>query len=311
MPNKKIKLILFLSLLLFSSLVLSPLPGRCAEEKNGLYIEPKQIEIEGSPGQKFKGYFTLYNNSQVKVGMKLAIKGFKVTNENDNSKIIFDENENMSGWIIPEFLEIFPAPGQKKDISFIAQIPDNATSGGHYGAIMFERIDNEPGPANDFGYLILFTVKGQTGAADPNGEITELSLNHFYAKTPIEFGLGIKNSGNTHLSANGKLQIDNLLGQPVANLDLSEKIIYPGVSQTYKWQWEKNLPVGLYKLKVILSDMKGGGNVLSRQSWFIFIPQIFFYYWLIVFLGLVSLYYLWTRKKLLWRVGMKIKNYLI
>ena len=71
--------------------------------------------------------------------MKLFVKNYKAASKNGD--IEFTDGQTgfeMKDWIIPEFLEINLKPFETKTINFIIRVPENAKSGGNYGAIVFE-----------------------------------------------------------------------------------------------------------------------------------------------------------------------------
>lgn len=245
-----------------------------AAEEKPLVVSPDKIELVARPGQKIKSQFTLINRGNIAVRMKVVAKDFKINPETGQMEFYLAQNNGMTQWLIPEFLEVSLKPLQSKDIQFIVSIPKEVKSGGYFGAILFEQASQKiNGPKTAFGGLVLLTIKGGEGKVYLGGKINDFSAPWLQGSFPIRFGLEVKDLGNTYFKSSGTILVKNWRGKQVANLKTDNLIVYPETSKTFFWKWTpQDLSVGFYRASVELTSQGKDPQKLTGRTWFIVFP---------------------------------------
>lgn len=275
---EKIKIILMsglfalflLSAVLFS---LSAADQSRAAETKSLVVQPAAIEIKGQPKDNIKKSFTIINRGDLPVRLKLVPKDFRVVDEKGTIEVYEKSDQSMKDWLIPEFLEIYLKPLQTKDIQFIVAIPDNASAGGHFGAITFEPADSSSlAQKGNFGILVLTTVTAPGTQVFTGGKIVNFSSAIFQEGNPIKFNLTMHDLGNTNFTTQGTITIKNWRGKEIAKFDTGQMYTYPGINRRFVWQWTNTPSFGFYRAEVSLTNSNKNSQQFSQGYWFFVFP---------------------------------------
>lgn len=259
-----------------------------AAQEKPLVVQPDKIEIYGQPGQKIKKQFTLTNRGDLAVRMKVVVKDFRVDEKNGRLEFFIKESESLSQWLVPEFLEISLKSFQSKEVNFIATIPENAASGGYYGAILFEPASEKAaGPKSSFGVLVLLTVVGGESQASIGAKLVDFSAPALFNNFPAKLSLTLKNSGNTHLKTQGNIKIKDWRNREIAKFKTEDLLVYPGTTRTFGWRWNKTATIGFYRAEIEMTTPGKNPQRLASKTWFIVFPWKSVLYTLLVLVLLI------------------------
>lgn len=258
-------------------------------QAKGLTLSPVKIPINILPGKKYKANSQISNTGDFPVRMKLIVKNYKVIDKNGALEFTNEQTGfEMQNWIIPEFLEINLKPFETKTINFIIRVPENAKSGGHYGAIVFEGKNSEI-KNSDFGILILANVKKEEEIKQ--GHFASFDIPFISEYSPIDFAIKIENTGNVHFLPEGKIEIFNIFGKKITEAELKNDYIYPSSTREFTSRWRKKNLSGIFKAKI---NVEYNGEQIEATKFFIVFP------WRLILFGaiaIITLFVIWKRYK--------------
>ena len=165
-----------------------------------------------------------------------------------------------------------------KEVLFSIQVPQDASPGGHYGAIYFSDIPSHlelrqsSGVAvgSKLAVLILVEVEGEI---EETGRIIEFKTENnkiFFSSLPIKYLIRFENLGNIHLKPGGKIFLENTFGKQSQKLTKIAVYDEQGI-----WQKDEILdyvPVNFEKGNVLPQSIRQfeaiwqGENVPGKSS---------------------------------------------
>lgn len=177
------------------------------------------IELEASPGESVRGIVKLYNETSENLALTSSIEAFTAGDEPGQPIYLPPEAKyDFLSWFSLDESAIALTARQVGLVPFTIKVPFDAVPGGYYGVIFWqnnpEQNNNEAVSINSrVGTLVFLKVKGEV---EERGEISEFSIkdqqNTFF-EMPINFQVKFSNQGNIHLSPNGTIKLQNLIGQ--------------------------------------------------------------------------------------------------
>ncbi len=196
-----------------------------AQESQILSVTPPLFQLSALPGDIWQSSIKVVNGNSYPLTVFAEVVNFAPTGEAGQGKFIpilrddkpLEERATLAEWIeINEGPYTIP-PEQTKDVSFFVEIPENASPGGHYSAIL---ITTKPSDSVDSAMAVqavqsvtsLFFVRVE-GDVDENGVIREFNISDGLLERPeAEFSLRFENKGNVHLQPKGDIVITNMWG---------------------------------------------------------------------------------------------------
>ncbi len=188
----------------------------------GISVSPARYEIAADKAKTVYGELTVTNNSDNDQTYNTSVENF--TAQGETGVPLFTRSETS----IASWLQIEPsvviAKGEKKTLKFSIVVPENAESGGHFGAIFLqskppEGKDTSVAIGTKVGMLILLKVNGDIKIG---GDIKDFSANSpsssdekdkiFFTDLPINLSYRFTNSGNDRVNPYGIITIKNTLG---------------------------------------------------------------------------------------------------
>ena len=192
----------------------------------------------------------------------------------------------LAPWVRIPSSRITLTPKQRTEVSVAINIPNNATPGGHYGAMLFG--DTPPAKAGAVGVnaqvavLLLVRVNGKV---TEQGRIAEFSRvgSGVYEALPIDLFLRFENDGNTHLQPSGTIFVTNLLGMQVAALPFNPTVrnVLPQSIRRFSTNWQqtsvsekesllarqwKNFAIGPYTARAVVQYGVSGKSETASTS---------------------------------------------
>jgi hypothetical protein len=165
------------------------------------------------------------------------------------------EQLRLSDWITVEPLEFsLSERGESQTITFTINVPEDATAGGRYGAIMVRQtsegdvLENNIGAGltSETGPLILLTVDGEIEKgieiSDFHVETIQGKETSLFWNPPVKAVITFKNTGNVHLAPRGVVFFHQgeITNERLFSTQLNETLTYilPGASRTYEFVWD-------------------------------------------------------------------------
>ncbi len=250
----------------------------------GVGIRPAIVEDLMAPGEVRQFSVQLNNLSgedQIFYLSKRDIVGVR-----DGGVPIFASNETeksgyeISDWITLEKNEVFIPANGETIVSFVLNVPEVATPGSHFGSII---VSVEPPEINTSGASIGYEVANivsirVAGDVNESARIREFSTSQYmYGSTNVGFTARIENEGNTLVKPSGPLEITNMFGKRVAQLNFndSQAGVFPGTTREFTLEWV-DTAVGFGRYEALLSAVYGEDgkkNTISSTVTFWILPM--------------------------------------
>lgn len=260
---------------------------------NGFRISPVRSELTIDKGQSATVDISIENPSEVPMIASAVINNFIASEDGSGTpRLILDEEveapKNDFRGLVEEIPNISLAGKERKDVTVKLMVPQDANSGGYYGAIRFVPAevtqDSTVGLTASVGTIVLVTVPGDL--------TQQLTLNKLSAgqydneKKPVTKNVlsngnvivvtELTNEGDIHVKPFGNISIKNMFGKTVASMELNDiepkSNVLPGSSRTFVNEVDYSSWLGRYTITANLGYGDGGGQLITQSSSFWYLP---------------------------------------
>ncbi len=268
MYGKLLKLIFIVTILFLGT-------GRAYAQVDslGLAVSPQIFELDFFLGESTTRKIKIRNTSEVAIPINVIVTNFSAVE--DSGEMFFDESAgdisiDSSQWLKIETPNFILDPGEKKDVHFSINVPENAEPGGYYVVALFEPQlpsfyfkENQPRSIPVVGVLFLLSVK--TLSLEPVEVAEQIEIVEFgipkeqrmqnleralasiidavplvsagdislVEKAPSSFVLRIKNSDIFHHKLKGRLAVYDAFGNKVGETEIRRTTILPGKTRRF------------------------------------------------------------------------------
>ena len=271
-------------------------------------ISPVTKEISISPGQTIElsgeDAITVRNIRDQNSVAFIAIEDFTADNESGVPRLLAENEE--SPFSIKPFISITDsvqfAPNERVTVPLTISVPADAAPGAYYGLISFrtepELLENQNVLLTaTSGPLFLITVTGELdrqfsiedfGSAQVTEQDTLFNARSFFTGGKIGSKIRIANTGNTFIKPIGKIQIKNMFGTVVEELEINQATprgnILPGTSRDFTNLLSDRFYFGRYTMEANVSIIEDGGTIVPVTASFIVLPL-----WIIAVIAIVAI----------------------
>ncbi len=245
-----------------------------AQEKAGVGIKPAVIEDKLAPKDVRTYTMQLTNLSGVDQIFYLSKRDI-IDVEPGGVPVFAKSNSKLSGYELSDWIKldresISIQAGKEETITFSLEVPEGASPGGHFGAVI---VSVEPPEIRTSGASIGYEVANIVsiriaGDALENGQIRQFSTDKFInSGINIDFLVRIENEGNTLIKPSGPLEITNMFGKRVAMLQFNEDLsgVFPKATENFQISWNDS-GTGFGRYEAILSAVYGDDGRKSTMS---------------------------------------------
>ena len=245
-----------------------------AQDTAGVGIKPAIIEDKLDPKDNRSYVVELRNLGPADQTFYLSKRDIIGVNEGGSPIFANSGSEHtgyeLSDWIVLEKDSITIPAGKSENVNFSLQVPENASPGGHFGAIV---VSVEPPDMRESGASIGYEVANIVsmriaGEVLESAQIRQFSTEKFiHSNTNVDFLVRIENEGNTLVKPIGPLEINNMFGKKVATLQFNETLsgVFPKSTKNYKLNWTSDNP-GFGRYEAVLSAVYGDEGRKSTIS---------------------------------------------
>ncbi len=257
----QIKRGIFLAIVLALASITGLYTNANAQEGSGqaLEIAPPVINLSGAPGATLEAEIILRDVSDDQLIVTNQVNDFVADGEDGVPKLLLNNEESpysMRSWITP-ISELTLEPRTLTRLPVTVTIPGDAAPGGYFSVIRFtgtapEVSGNGVGLSASLGALLFVQVEGNAKE--------ELSVEEFYTyakdshtsifqSAPVNFGVRLKNSGNTYEQPTGKITVTDMFGKTVGtvNVNLPPRNVLPDSIRKF----EQTLDSGVIGNKIL------------------------------------------------------------
>lgn len=227
-------------------------------------VSPMNNFVVLNPGESYESAFTVFNptNNEDSINYEVKMEHFY---EGDDGAVLL-EDVGTTGQIL-EWTKLESAdtgvlaPGEKADINYSINVPEDAAGGGQYVAFTVEAKDNSKTNESKEGTnatleqktLIAYRVFAEiAGDINRQGEVQDINVPSFLLSGNIKGTSSIKNTGNVHGEAKYKLQVFPLFSDEeiyTNEEDPQTATILPDRTRYEETAWENTPSIGIFNVK--------------------------------------------------------------
>ena len=249
-------------------------------------LGPGKIEAFLEPGEKIQKELLITNRIGMEMEFKVVVEDFKGSqNPKEPAVLLGDEKGpfSLKNYLKPELSEFTLQHGERMVLPVEISIPENAEPGGLYGSVLIlsnpprEELKAEKEKAmgqvkivSRIGALLFIRVAGDV---DESGFLEDFkSGKKYYEKGPINFEILFENDGSVHLNPYGKIEIVNLLGKKIDEIEITPFFVMPDSRRMDEVRWNSNFLFGKYKALITLNRGYGEGIIDQKSVVFWVLP---------------------------------------
>lgn len=310
---------------LVSVYLIAPVLAQSSQTGNGFIISPVRHAPTIEKGKTDVLSLTLTNPADVPVTARMTINDFVASDKEDGEpKLILDEKtplpKNSFKSLVDPLADIQLKAKEKKILSVAIKVPEEANSGGYYGAIRFEPVTPNNSQGNvglsaSLATIVLVRVPGDLIERLDLLELTAGQNGHvksFISKGDVSVITRLKNEGDIHVKPFGKITVKNIFGKVIyegefnsAQTEDSRATILPGSIRKFEnnlgkfefnFKSNKKPLLGRYTIEANLGISQGSGDIVSSRTSFWYLPLWSIIVLLIILAGLVGGGYLIYRR---------------
>ena len=212
----------------------------------GISVQPAVTEDNVTSGEGYHFNLTFTNVGTTDKTFYLAARDIKGLD--DSGQPIFAAAGEATGYELSTWIELPTTPitlkaGQSTTLALTAHVPSDVSPGAHFGGVFIT--DQSPRlSANgsaisvSVGSIMSLTVAGNL---QEEASLQEFSTDKVVYSSPVvNFNTKIQNSGNVLLRPHGVIQITDMLGHQVANIDVNDSAapVFPASERVYTVLWQ-------------------------------------------------------------------------
>ncbi len=247
------------------------------------------------PGESYTGSFEIRNEGKQDFDYEVSIAPYSAANENYDADYSKETQYNeIRDWIEVDKSAGSVASGERVNLEYRIQVPEDAHGGAQVGVIMVTMLNSGESSGTGvqalhrLGYLVYGNVDGETTTT---GKILENKVFGFLFNPPIRATSIVENTGNIYTVASYKLQVFPLFSDEEVYTneeEPEENIIFPETKRFVETSWEGAPRLGIFRVKqtVKIFDEESVVEkiVFLCPIWFLFIVSLFIFvviFWLV------------------------------
>lgn len=272
-----------------------------AQEAQILSVTPPLFQLSVLPGGIWQSSVKVVNANPYPLTIYAEVVNFKGMGSSGQGQFIpvpkDAEKTTFAEWITVNPGPHVIQPEQTSDITFFAEIPEDAAPGGHYAAILIST--EEPQESEGLSVLTSQAVTSLLflrveGDVHEEGVVREFrSTRTFLDRPETEFLLRFENKGNVHILPRGDITITNMWGKERGVIPINSKSNYgnvlPESIRNFTFSWKSDFTfsdIGRYKAIVTLGYGEDGIKNVSSATYFWVIPVK----WTLTTLSVIALF---------------------
>ena len=260
-------------------------------------VGPGKTEIWLEPGSEYTKEIIVSNRSGEEKMINISVEDFQGSMDPEGTIEFLGLEKgpySLLDYVKPEIEEIVLSHGQRLRLPVEISVPQDAEPGGLYGAVMvsasnIEAKGDQAETGTAKGELEIITRVASLFFIRVKGDVFEESSlrdfktgKNFYEKGPVSLKIIVENTGNVHLSPYGTIDIKNILGTQVGQIELDPWFAMPKSIRTREVKW--NAPFLFGRYTAVLTLNRGYKNIIDIKSFsFWVIP------WRIVLIAIIAL----------------------
>ena len=282
--------ILVLSILIVVTAVAGGILPAHAQDSITLTITPPFFQLNLVPGQSWSSAIKVVNGNDRPLTLYGTAVNFAPEGEQGHGTLVPLINESagadtFAAWTHVSAEAVTIGPEKTGEISFTLHVPDDASPGGHYGAILISTKPVEDAGASHVSVagavssLFLLRIGGDI---HEEGSLREFSTDSSVYQSPeATFVLRFENTGNVHLQPQGDVTIYNMWGRERGKILINSNTdfgnVLPKSVRKFSFTWKGGdtiFDAGRYTAIATLAYGKEARNNVSQSVSFWVVPIV-------------------------------------
>jgi len=267
------------------------------QDTGDIVLGPGKTELLMDKGDEYTKELLISNRSGQKKLFQITVEDFRGSRGDDQTVQFMGDQKgpySLKDYVLPEITEIVLNHGQRLRLPVRVDIPETAEPGGLYGAVLVSAINIEGEGPEVTGEKAAGSTKVITRLASLffvriKGDVLEDSYmkdfkasQRFYEYGPISLAMLYENNGSVYESPYGTIEIKNMLGKTVDEIQVDPWFVMPDSLRTRELKWERGMLFGRYTAVAMMN--RGYQNIIDTKYYsFWVIP------WKIVLAGLMGI----------------------
>lgn len=221
-----------------------------AQDSISFSVSPTIFDMTANPGQQWQSTVRVINANPFELQIYVDVVNFVPKGEAGVPRFVpisesNAEQSTLAQWINTEKKFTIGAE-QTLEIPLKIQVPQEASPGGHYAAVMVstkpidgESAENNVKTAQVISSLIFLRV---TGDITESSSIRSFRTSDYILSRPeADFEIRIENKGNVHVQPQGEIKIFNMWGQERGVVPINQQTLFgnvlPNSVRKYSFNW--------------------------------------------------------------------------
>lgn len=281
--SKSVKYLFILALFILSGAV-----PALAQEALTYSVSPTIFDMTANPGQSWQSTVRVINPNPYDLTLYVDVVQFVPKEEDGIPQFIpleqtLGETSVFAQWVSTQ-RQITIAPEQTAELPLAISVPNDASPGGHYAALM---IGTRP-PETDLGQSAVQTSQvitsllflRVTGDITENASIRSFRTTDYFLSAPeATFDVRIQNKGNVHIQPQGEIKIYNMWGRERGSIPINQQTmlgnVLPNSVRKFSFAWNSEWSlgdIGRYTAEVTLAYGLDERQFISATTAFWIIP---------------------------------------
>jgi len=229
-------------------------------------VGPGKMEIELEPGESQTIELTLANRMGDDRDFHIEVEDIKGSDDPGMTVVLLGNDRGPYSlrdyFQIPE-QDFTLTHATRARIPVTISVPADAEPGGYYGTILFTTTSKKAETAEGgvgggaaivsrIGVLFFVTVPGSNQYEGVLQSFGTKNNQMFFSKGEVTFQTLFKNVGNMHLNPSGKIEISNILGNPIETINVEPWFALPQSLRLREVEWKRPNLIGRYTARLTL-----------------------------------------------------------
>lgn len=236
-----------------------------AEIRDDFVVGPAKTEVFMERGEESTKSLSVVNRTDREQTFSVEVEDFTGSRDLKQVVVLLGNDRgpySLKDYIKPEVKSFKLKPKQRAVLDIQISIPQDAEPGGHYGSILVSsspsksedsQLDNTAKTVSRIGALYFVRVAGKV---KEDARLTDFRLEEqkaFYEKGPFNFEALFENNSSVHLTPNGKIEIKNIIGRKVKEIEVPPFFSLPDSLRATTISWDSGFAFGRYTATITVS----------------------------------------------------------
>lgn len=246
------------------------------ELRGDFILEPAKVEVFLEPGESVTRDLSVINRTEEERVFTVNIEDTRGSDDPSRAVVLLGEERgpySLRDYLSPEITEFTLEPRQQITLPVTISVPLDAEPGGLYGSVLVSSA--RPQDANSPSGASVVSRVGALYFVRVAGEVTYDSRllgmriaggkNMYFDGKPEQFELLYENKGSIHTNPYGGLQVSNIVGSTVAEIEIDPFFAMPDSRRYRQVYWpQDHVLAGRYKVTAEIN--RGYDDIVDTET---------------------------------------------